>query len=222
MLLSRHAQVGLRALGTAQAATDVTLMRVCGFASKKEILNDSLSDAFYDVPTSVSDPSTAASSIDRPLSQDARVRRARSEQAASLMDRGAGILHDSMSDGLYAYRRRSSVADPEYFLHNSLSEGYYEMPSSLRGSSRSIKPRQVRSGERAGLTIVELHTEAALAAPQINLFRSTRRLIRDFPMFLFNDAGVPQCWSPLPPNHAACGCPEFACYLDVRPSAQLL
>jgi len=95
-------------------------------------------------PAHVSKGWFATDSAERPLSDDANVRRARSQHQLNDIDRGSGILHDSLSDGLYNYRRRSSVADPDFYLGNSLSEGHYEMPPSLRVTSNNYKPRQVR------------------------------------------------------------------------------
>lgn len=151
-MLSRHVRGAARCIGTPEVSL-ISLQINC-FATKGEMLQDSLSDAFYDVSTGKGEP--PASSTDRPLSRDARVRRARSEHAAHLSDRGAGVLHDSMSEGLYPYRRRSSVADPEYFLNSSLSEGDYQMPSTLRAASRSMRPRQVfRSAGPASLPMMQ-------------------------------------------------------------------
>lgn len=98
-----------------------------------ENLHNSLSDGFYDVGTS-------SDKTNRPMSFDPQVTHARrSQQTRNSLP---GILHDSLSEADHVYRPRSlsrqSVAEPEYYLGNSLSDGVYDMPTSLRASSRTL------------------------------------------------------------------------------------
>ena len=97
-------------------------------------------DAF-DVRSGVSAPT---GSVDRPLSRDSGVRKTAAQQPAG-PGGPLGVLHDSLSDGLYfyPYTRRSSVADPEYFLGNSMSDAFYEVPSTLRASSLNARRPKV-------------------------------------------------------------------------------
>lgn len=119
------------------------LIGVAAFSSR-EVLGDSLSDAYYDITSpSKGGAPTSLGNSDRPRSNDVRLSRARSAE---------GRLHDSLSEGNYESHRRSSrpstvalssIADPDTFwTGSSLSDGYYEMPASLRGAPRSVKRKQ--------------------------------------------------------------------------------
>lgn len=108
---------------------------------------------FYDVPSSTA---SKPASVDRPLSRDPRVRLARAQQHAIAEPQAQEVLLNSMSDGFYEVPKerrvpliRSSLSDPaDYFLGSSLSEGNYEMPASLRGSSNAFRRRKASEGER--------------------------------------------------------------------------
>lgn len=101
---------------------------------------------FYDLPSSATKPPT----IDRPKdANDARLRLARTQPPPLSELEVAGVLHNSLSEGDYQARPhraaipRSSVVDPDYYLGNSLSEGFYEMPATLRAASLRPRRRQV-------------------------------------------------------------------------------
>jgi hypothetical protein len=88
--------------------------------------------------------------LDRPLSRDPRVRLARAQQPPLFAPEPPGALHNSLSHGDYSSaarpRRappRSSVADPDHYLGDSMSEGFYEMPATLRAAAFRPRPRQV-------------------------------------------------------------------------------
>lgn len=113
--------------------------------SSREVLGDSLSDAYYDItsPSKGDAPTSSLGNSERSRSNDVRLARARTAE---------GRLQDSLSEGHYESHRSlrrpstvalSSIADPDTFwTGSSLSDGYYEMPASLRGGARSVKRKQ--------------------------------------------------------------------------------
>ncbi|KAH7622676.1 hypothetical protein Ndes2526B_g03511 [Nannochloris sp. 'desiccata'] len=120
------------------------LLARASFASNDGLQN-SMSDGFYEAASSRAPDSKAW-----PKSSDARVQRARSAQN-SLTEHE--VLGNSLSEGNYAAGSRrnrrttapalSSMSDPDTFwIGSSMSDGYYEMPASLRAGPRNFKRSQ--------------------------------------------------------------------------------
>lgn len=114
---------------------------VRGFAARHEQLHDSYGEIDYEPRPRSGEESSAADSAPRPLARDPAVRSARAAAAHSLSE--PEVLGNSLSGAEYPLPRitgsrlaaLSSVADPEYRLGNSMSQGDYMIPSTLRSSS---------------------------------------------------------------------------------------
>jgi hypothetical protein len=96
------------------------------------------------------EPALDIANAPRPLSEDPEVKQARFRQPLR------EPLHNSLSEGNYGYDyaawtprqhrvARSSVSEPDYLLGNSMSDGNYELPQSLRATPQTLRRGQVRN-----------------------------------------------------------------------------
>jgi hypothetical protein len=150
MSLSTTAHRALIALKqTSYSLENATMLMARASFSSHDGLQNSMSDGFYQAASSRAPDSKAW-----PKSDDARVVRARAQNSVSEHE----VLGNSLSEGNYAAggarkgRRAvapalSSMSDPDTFwVGSSMSDGYYEMPASLRaGKTRNLKRSQVRN-----------------------------------------------------------------------------
>jgi hypothetical protein len=146
MSFSTTAQRALFALKHSSYSLEkATFLLGRAFFASHEGLGNSMSDGFYEAASSRATDSKAW-----PKSSDARVVKARENSLAE-----HEVLGNSLSEGNYAAGSRkriaaaaalSSMSDPDTFwVGSSMSDGYYQMPASLRGNSRNIKRSQVRT-----------------------------------------------------------------------------
>ena len=173
MALSTTQRAALRALkqSTCSLENATMLLTRASFASHDGLQN-SMSDGFYEAASSRASDSKAW-----PKSNDTRVVRARSAQN-SLAEHE--VLANSLSEGNYATGSRmrrmatpalSSITDPDTFwVGSSMSDGYYEMPASLRAGPRNFKRSHVRKN------LIFFFPRLALSLPQQSFLMSSRFL----------------------------------------------
>lgn len=109
------------------------------------------------------------------MAGDAAVRQARQQQPNSLSE--PPLLHDSLSGADYGYSTRrgppgvvrmSSITEPDYYLHNSLSEGTYDMPKVLQTASLNTRRAQgfATGRQRPIMQRIVVANRAAAPEPQ--------------------------------------------------------